>query len=123
MKRDMELVRAVILKVEGLELPPGAFLVVGPWEPELEIEGYDANEIGHHLLMPIDGGFVDATRGLSGEFVIKGLTWNGHEFLNDIRDPEVWRKTKERTKAVAGVGLQFFWEIAKAEIKTKLGLP
>jgi hypothetical protein len=39
----------------------------------LEIEGYNANEIGHHLLMLIDGGFVDATRGLSGEFVLVAL--------------------------------------------------
>jgi hypothetical protein len=25
----------------------------------------------------------------------KRLTWDGHEFLDAIRDPEVWRRTKE----------------------------
>jgi hypothetical protein len=52
-----------------------------------------------------------------------GLTWKGHEFLDDIRDPGVWQKTKERTKGVASVGVGFLWEIAKAEVRAKLGLP
>ena len=41
--------------------------------------------------------------------------------MNDVR--VIWGKTKERAKTVASVGLSFLWEIAKAEIKTKLGLP
>jgi Hypothetical protein (DUF2513) len=60
---------------------------------------------------------------LSGEIVVKNITWDGREFLDDIRDTEVWGKTKERAKAVASVGLSFVWEIAKAEMKAKLGLP
>jgi hypothetical protein len=54
---------------------------------------------------------------------IGGLSWQGHDFLNDIRDPEIWRKTKERAKGVASVGVGFLWEIAKAEVRAKLGLP
>jgi hypothetical protein len=60
---------------------------------------------------------------ISGEIIVKSLTWNGREFLDDVRDVEVWGKTKERAKAVAGVGFSFLWEIAKAEVKSKLGLP
>jgi hypothetical protein len=55
--------------------------------------------------------------------IISRLTWEGHEFLDDIRDPEIWRKTKDRAKSVAGAGLSLLWEIAKAEIKTKPSLP
>jgi len=43
--------------------------------------------------------------------------------LDDIRDPDIWQKTKERAKGLISVGLTLIWEIAKAEIKTKLGLP
>ena len=42
--------------------------------------------------------------------------------MNDVRDPVIWGTTKERAKVVASVGLNFVWEIAKAEIKTKLFL-
>jgi len=33
------------------------------------------------------------------------------------------RKTKERTKGLASVGIGLAWEIAKAEIRKELGLP
>jgi hypothetical protein len=39
-----------------------------------------------------------------------------------VRDPEIWRKIKARTKGIAGVGLGLLLEIAKAEIKKSLGL-
>lgn len=55
--------------------------------------------------------------------IVTALTWKGHEFLDDIRDPDIWQKTKERAGSLASVGIAFVWEIAKAEIKTKLGLP
>lgn len=54
--------------------------------------------------------------------VVNKLTWQGHELLDDIRDPDIWNKTKERAKVLSGVGVAFVWEIAKAEIKKKLGL-
>ena len=54
--------------------------------------------------------------------IIRKLSWKGHEFLNDTRDPDIWSKTKERAKGVANAGMGLLWEIAKAEIKTKLGL-
>jgi hypothetical protein len=69
-----------------------------------------------------NAGFLKGQGG-ADTFGIAGLTWSRHELLDDIRDPEIWRKTKERAKTVTGVGVQFLWEIAKAEIKTKLGLP
>jgi Hypothetical protein (DUF2513) len=123
MKRDMELVRAVLLKVEGLNLPVGATLCAYPSEPELQIEGYDPDQVAYHLNLLIDEGFVQGARTTSIQFVIEGLTWKGHEFLDDTRDPDVWSKAKERAKGVANVGIGFIWEIAKAEIRTKLGLP
>ncbi len=47
-------------------------------------------------------------------------------FLNSIRDPEVWKLTREGAAKVGGVGIEFLWEIAKAygkqQIKEKLGL-
>jgi hypothetical protein len=43
--------------------------------------------------------------------------------LDDIRNPEIWRQPKERTKSVASIGTGVIWEIAKAELKVKLDLP
>jgi hypothetical protein len=53
---------------------------------------------------------------------ISRMTWEGHEFLDNIRDAGVWAKTKERLKGIPGIDLAVIAEIAKAEINKKLGL-
>jgi hypothetical protein len=120
MKRDMDLVREVLLKLEVDADLNGDLCRVTT--NTLGIDGRSDNDIAYHLLLVIEAGFVDGYREQSGDFAIRKLTWEGHEFLDDVRDPEIWRKTKERAHAVVSVGLGFLWEIARAEIKTKLGL-
>jgi hypothetical protein len=127
MKRDMNLVRDLLL---GIERDPqfNGTKMLSPTEPkELGITGHTMDEVSYHLAMLIEAGFV---AGKSSGIrigvnipVISKLTWQGHEFLDDIRDPDIWTKTMERTKGLTSVGLAFVWEIAKAEIKTKLHLP
>jgi hypothetical protein len=70
----------------------------------------------------IEAGLIDGRQTADPGAIILKLRWEGHEFLNDITDPDIWSKTKERAKGVANVGFSFLWEIAKAEMKTKLGL-
>jgi hypothetical protein len=115
MKRDMELVRQVLLKVEDFEIPLGGFGIVRPWEPAMEIEGYNADQIGQHLAMLIDGGYIDSqSADMSATFRVKGLTWKGHEFLDAIRSPEIWRKTKDGLREIGGWSIDLAWQIAKA---------
>jgi Hypothetical protein (DUF2513) len=122
MIRDMDLIRELLLKIEALDLPQGATMYAEPADPELLVDGYTPDQIAYNLDLLFDGGFVRGDRAMA-HFGITGLTWQGHELLDDIRDPEVWGKTKTPAKAVAGIGVQFLWEIAKAEVKAKLGLP
>ena len=123
MKRDMDLVRTILLKVEadpkfdGTMQPASAV--------KLGIEGHSEGEVAYNSAQLVEAGFLTgntkmATQGL---VMVGKLTWEGHEFLDTVRDPDIWRKTKDRAKTVTTVGLGFLWEIAKAEIKTKLGLP
>ncbi|MDP4026262.1 DUF2513 domain-containing protein [Methylobacterium sp. NEAU 140] len=54
------------------------------------------------------------------------LTWRGHEFLDTIRDDEVWAQTKQTAKGAGTGAIEFVWgiakEVAKAEIKRRTGL-
>lgn len=123
MKRDLGLIRELLLIIEELEIPAGAFGCYGIGEGGLQIDGYEDNAVAHHLIWLIEGGYVVGEGQQDGEFAISRLSWDGCEFLDDVRDPEIWRKTKERAKSAAGAGFGFMWEIAKAELKMKLGLP
>ena len=120
MKRDMDLIRELLLKIEALKIRQGETLFFDV--QGLQVQGYEPDEVAYNLELLFEAGFLKGQGG-ADTFGIAGLTWNGHELLDDIRDPEIWRKTKERAKSVASVGLGFLWEIAKAEVKTKLGLP
>ncbi len=84
--------------------------------------GHSTEELGYHLAMLVEAGFVRGQLGF-GMPAISKLTWEGHEFLDDIRDVGIWSKTKERMSGLTSVSLAVIGEIAKAEIKKKLGLP
>jgi hypothetical protein len=123
MKRDMDLVRTILLKVEA------DLKFDGTMHParaaELGIEGHSEGEIAYNCAQLVEAGFLtgNTKMAIQGVVMVGKLTWEGHEFLDAVRDPDIWRKTKERAKTVTTVGFAFLWEIAKAEIKTKLGLP
>lgn len=56
-------------------------------------------------------------------FIIPGnLTFEGHEYLDNIRDGKVWAAVKERTKGLASISLGVAVELGKSELKRKLGL-
>ncbi len=55
-------------------------------------------------------------------FSINTITWNGHEYLDNIRDPKVWKTTKTVASKVASVSLPIMGEIAKVQLMTILGM-
>jgi hypothetical protein len=125
LKRDMELVREVLLRVEAIEIPPGGKLPINGWDPAVQIEGYSPEDIDRHLRLLIDGDLLTGKAAMDG-IITPGLSWQGCEFLDTIRSPEAWRRTKEAAAKIGGVSLAIFAEIAKASakaaIKAKLGL-
>jgi hypothetical protein len=50
----------------------------------------------------------------------KRLTWSGHEFLDNVRDPEIWRRTKEGADKVGGFSLEVLGASAKGFIKKQV---
>jgi Hypothetical protein (DUF2513) len=122
-QRDMDLVRDMLLRIEQDTRLDGTRFI-GFKFSELGIAA-DQSKLAYHLAMLIEEGFLDGLGRTDIETlpVIRKLTWKGHEFLDDIRDSGIWSKTKERASGLTSVGVQFIWEIAKAEIKKKLGLP
>jgi hypothetical protein len=97
MKRDMDLIRTILLEVEAAAPQPG-------WI-DLEIVGYDPAVISEHVQLLADEGLIEA-KDLSAhdgfEFRPTRLTWKGHAFLDAARDETVWERTKARATAKGG---------------------
>lgn len=52
--------------------------------------------------------------------MIKRLTWQGHDFLDKVRDPEIWHATKEGAKKAGGFSLELLGALAKGFLKKKI---
>jgi Hypothetical protein (DUF2513) len=129
LERDLDLVRDILLKLEPLHAHFDNPIPLTVGEEPLVFKGRSTDEIAYQIRIMTQGDLISMS-GIDANGHIAhyyGFRWFGHEFLDDVRDPKTWRKVKERVKRIGGAGLGLSWEIAKeiakAEIKTKLGLP
>lgn len=73
-----------------------------------------------------DAGFLAHEKMLAGGQFGWRLTWQGHEFVDEVRDPEIWRKTKEGAEKVGSWSIKLLGELAAGFVRAKaaeLGLP
>jgi hypothetical protein len=103
MKRNMELVRAILLAMDAHEhgVAPDGFTIAG----------YDDEVIGHHVWLMAQGQLVTAvvvTTQTDRSPVAKPitLTWAGHDFLDAVRHDTIWAQVKTQLKD-RGISLPF----------------
>jgi DNA-binding transcriptional ArsR family regulator len=92
MKRDMDLIRQILLKVEQNNDPNKAVIV--------HIAGRSEGEVSYHILLLSQAGLVKALHIRDGNgderWSVFHLTWQGHDFLDTIR---VKSQIKDRIKS------------------------
>lgn len=120
----MDLVREIMVALEGASRPIPASAFVG--------EGRTREEVCYHLRIMRDAGLIDAIvrfnpKGLYGECLGVDLTWEGHEFLANIRDDSVWGEVKMRVaQSVGDASLEVFKGVAlhlvKAAVLSQTGI-
>jgi hypothetical protein len=121
MRRDLELIRKMILAIE--DAPSG-------WAPHpLQVEGYSDTQVGYHAYLLIDAGLAsgqDTTdSGSAGpEAFISRLTWAGHEFADASRDETRWKNATGVVREKAGtVTLAVLTQLLVSLMKGSLGIP
>jgi len=123
MKRDLDLIREIMLHIESGEEYDGTreFYYTAP--EEMGLTGCSPEQFVYHCKLLIEDGYIDGAATVLGQVVVRGLTSDGHDFLDDIRDPGVWKSVKTRLGTLPGVAISIVAELAKSEIKKHLGLP
>jgi hypothetical protein len=121
MKREMDLIRVLLLKVESMEIEPGGTSpALRSSDEALKIEGYTEDQVDYHLDYLIDSGLVEGSCSVDRFFHISKLTRSGHDLVDSVRDPEIWAKTKEVVKKAGGFTLELMRDLAKGLIKTQI---
>nr|WP_176704158.1 DUF2513 domain-containing protein [Pseudomonas sp.]QDK64831.1 hypothetical protein pA16J1_p17 [Pseudomonas sp.] len=124
MKLDQDLVREILLAVEDTSHSPEESIT-------LTLENRTSQEVSYHVMLLDEAGFLVGNDASFMEDVfpvwqVKRLTYKGHEFLDTVRDSEVWRRTKAGAEQAGGAGLGFLLEIGKAYgkqvFKERLGI-
>ena len=124
----MDLVRAILLAGEAKTSTEGV------WSKDFAVPGdFDQDLIRMHLVSMASAGFFffEATRSTTNpdrliDVLIFDLSWQGHEFLDTIRDPEIWKRTKGSVRKIGSASFEIVIEIAKSFARSVLrdaGIP
>ncbi len=121
MKRDMELVRKILMTIE--DEPTGRMKAMPVFE------GYSEDQVGHHCYLLKQAGLINAVEQTTNFSQCETafpteMTWAGHEFLASSRDPAVWKKAMS-VMAEKGGALSFgvLSQLLTSLAKSHLGLP
>jgi chorismate mutase len=92
MKRDMDLVRLILLEIEDKYRSTAIY--------DLAIDGYDTEMVAYHCKILYEAGLISDYKAQYADneiyvFGVGSLTWDGNDFLEKIRDDSQWKKVKE----------------------------
>jgi hypothetical protein len=123
MKRDPDLIRKLMLKLESLPMPAGSIFMINT-NKDLQIDDYSANEVYYHMDQILMSGWVDGAGGHgmnpSSQFSFRALTPAGHDFVDSVRDEKIWKLTKDGVTKVGGFTLETLSILGKAFLKKQL---
>lgn len=121
MKRNLDLIRHILLKLEETS------------ESRLDFsyftnEHYSRKQVAYHIALLNDAGLIVTTSiSVLGQerptVIIERLTNSGHDFLDALRDENIFNNTKKTLLSVAGTStFEIVMSIAMNFLKQKLGI-
>ena len=116
MKRDMDLVRLILLKIE--EESNGTAIY------NLNIDGYDMEKVAYHCRLVYEAGLISDYEehhadDTIDDFAVGTLTWEGHDYLEKVRDVSRWDKIKQiLVKNGIALGIDVILTVANGLVKS-----
>jgi len=124
MKLDQDVIRNLLLELESQK--DNSSLNEKQLREFSDDKGVDWKQLIYTIQRLNEARYIDSRVNYAGNDVysvsINNITYVGHQFLDNIRDKNVWEMTKKRLSSIASVSLPIINEVALAVIKDKLGL-
>ena len=122
MKLNYDCVRSVLLTVEKSKTIDEE-LNLNPLTVE-QLPKYEDNEILYTIEKLKEAGYINAAlQFAAGHFIdgaVSSTTYSGHEYLDNIREPDVWRKVKAMLKNAGATTLPLISQAAQMLIGSQL---
>ena len=95
MKKDIDLIRKILLEIESCTNYLGADTGM------IKVEGVSPDVIQSHISLLDTEGLIDGRRKTTlgssvNPYFNVNLTWSGHEFLDNARNDSIWEAVKEK---------------------------
>lgn len=99
MRRDMDLVRSILMQAELADGPLDAGMI--------ERGEHSEQELYYHIELMAEHGLVEASvqRAWNNEVIaaaVDALTWDGQDYLDAMRDDRLWAKSKRAIERSVG---------------------
>ena len=126
MKRDLDLIREIMLvledKMEYGKNFQSTHLIEVMQDKTLSVE-----KLAYHLGLLVESDFLKAKeyKYLSGEptdYLINTITSQGQDFIDTIRDDTTWNKIKEKASSIGGFTLPLLVDIGTEYLKKQIGI-
>ncbi len=117
MKLDRECVRDLMLAIEDMKF--GEELTLYKLDSE-RLQSYDRETIIYTADKLIEANYIKGELSMIVDEVhnihLEALTWDGHHFLDNIRDDGVWKKTKNVTSKFSSISIPLLSSVASSVI-------
>jgi hypothetical protein len=115
-KRDMDLVRDILLLIESND----KFWV--DWRDcEFESLDRDYTTVYYHIKIMVDGGLLECEKAkYADQYDSLYITAKGHEFLDCVRNDDIWHTVKERIAVVGGAPSDVIMLLANRLIRERV---
>ncbi|PQZ91913.1 MULTISPECIES: DUF2513 domain-containing protein [Pseudomonas] len=120
MRRDMDLMRLVVLKVEEDHQGPNHLVEYEDFNHQMVIEGFTPDQVEYHLKLAMQSRLFDMPGNAGWLYIFQGLTPAGHDFADSVRDEKIWKMTKEGALKAGGLTFELLGQLAKGLIKQQL---
>ena len=122
MKRDLDLLRNMMLRIEELDSSKHK-ITSASFEDLCD----NASAISLHIELLNDIGYIEIAHevyiGSFKDFIIGRLTFDGYDYLDAVRNQSIWDKTKEKLQAIGGSAtLDIVKSLAVSVLKSQLGI-
>jgi hypothetical protein len=98
MRRDLDLVRRILLDLEGRADHPETS---SGWS-NLVDQGFELDAIQFHVQLMNDAGLIQADELVPGQWWPERVTWAGYEFLDAARNETLWNEARRRVERSVG---------------------
>ncbi|MDQ3247562.1 MAG: DUF2513 domain-containing protein [Pseudomonadota bacterium] len=118
MKRNFDLIRLILLDIESK--------TISDRNGTYEFAYDDRDAVAHSLELMLDHGLIEAKDwGTMGDhpadkYGMVRMTWEGADFLDTVRDEEIWKKTKAGAEAAKGFSFDLLKALAKGFVKKQI---